>query len=121
MMPTRRPKLNRSHRIARPKRSRSIDARADRASRHQFRNIAGAQGVSPSGQQNRKRRKSMFERIIAIICIASVLISACLGFLLIWGPQSDLLGRMFLSSILTFLATGSLFSIMTTLRRRSGA
>jgi hypothetical protein len=62
----------------------------------------------------------MFDRTIAIVCIVSVLLSACLGIWLIWGPQSDLLSRLFFSSIIIFLASGSIFSVMTTLRRLRG-
>jgi hypothetical protein len=60
----------------------------------------------------------MIERTAASICIASITIGGIFGFILIWGPQSRLLGNLLLSCLVLFLASGSIFSISTTLRAR---
>lgn len=61
----------------------------------------------------------MFERVIAAICITSILAGGALGFTLIWGTPTQLMGNLFSSSLLLFIVTGSIFSIVVSLRTRN--
>jgi len=61
--------------------------------------------------------RRMFMRALAILCIVSALATATLGIVLVWGSQPTLLGQMFATSLLTFLASGSIFSVLTSLGR----
>lgn len=60
----------------------------------------------------------MVERITAAVCIASICIGGVLAFVMIWGPQPRLLANVFSSCVVVFLASGAIFSVVSTMRRR---